>query len=66
MIASGVHARNYHDYSLSKAYDYISDTYGASELYFFIENAEAIIDGRPVHQLEPELMKKFSLFKLFS
>ncbi|MFE0623401.1 tyrosine-protein phosphatase [Priestia aryabhattai] len=66
VIASGVHARNYHDYSLSKAYDYISDMYGASELYFFIENAEAIIDGRPVHQLEPEPMKKFSLFKLFS
>jgi len=40
--------------------------YGASELYFFIENAEAIIDGRPVHQLDPEPMKKFSLFKLFS
>ncbi|TYR78838.1 capsular biosynthesis protein [Priestia megaterium] len=66
VIASGANGKNYWDYSLSKAYDVISDEYGTSRLYTFMENAEAIVDGRAVRREEPEAFRRMRLFKLWA
>ncbi|WP_144593959.1 tyrosine-protein phosphatase [Priestia flexa] len=66
VIASGVDKRTYWDYSLSKAYDVISDQYGTGQLYTFMENAEAVIEGMALEMEEPEAVKRGKIFKLWA
>jgi len=64
-IASDAHNNTTRNNVLADALEHINQTFGIDDYYMFIENAECIVSGRPVHQMEPQPIKRKKFLGLF-
>lgn len=64
-IASDAHNVTSRNNVLADALDYVKETFGLDDYYMFIENAECIVSGRPIHQMEPQQVRKKKFLGLF-
>ncbi len=62
-IASG--AQSDKDLWLEKAYTYIRKHYGSDQVFYYMDNAQAVIENHNIHTREPVKPKKRNLTTLF-
>ncbi|GGF22577.1 tyrosine protein phosphatase [Halobacillus andaensis] len=65
LIASDAHNTKKRGYYMKKAYNELEKEYGQSMVYYFIENAEYVIDGQALASDPPERVKKKKVLGLF-
>lgn len=64
-VASDAHNIHNRSFKLNEAYDTIEQEYGIDSVYLFMDNAEMILDGKPIFKEVPEQIKKKKLFGIF-
>ncbi len=64
-IASDAHNVTSRNNVLAEALEHVNQTFGIDDYYMFIENAECIVSGRMVHQMEPQPIKRKKFLGLF-
>lgn len=66
LISCDAHNTSKRGFCLTEAYTAVRAKYGLEMVYFFAENAEAVVEGDMVDSFEPEQVKRSKLFGLFS
>ncbi|MCA1060869.1 tyrosine protein phosphatase [Rossellomorea aquimaris] len=64
-IASDAHNIHNRTFKMEEAMDYIEKKYGTDMVYYFIENAELLVDGKAIYKEIPELIKKKKFLGIF-
>lgn len=64
-VASDAHNTTSRGNLLADALEHVKSTFGVDDYFLFIENADCIVSGRPVHQMEPFPIRKKKFFGLF-
>ena len=64
-IASDAHNTNKRGFHLARAYDTIDTRYGVDMVYYFIENAELLVQNHNVYKEVPQRVKKKKFLGLF-
>ncbi|MBS4200606.1 tyrosine protein phosphatase [Bacillus sp. FJAT-49732] len=64
-IASDAHNTTTRGFKMSEAYDLLETKYGLDSVYYFMENAELIVDGKDIYREVPERIKRKKIFGLF-
>lgn len=64
-IASDAHNTTNRTFKMDEARSLLEKKYGVDMLFYFMENAELIVDGKDIYREIPEQIKKRKLFGLF-
>jgi protein-tyrosine phosphatase len=64
-IASDAHNITNRNFKMSKAMNFIEETYGLDQVYYFTENAEILVAGQMIYREIPEPIKRKKFFGLF-
>lgn len=64
-LASDAHNTKSRTFKMSEALDLVEKKYGTDLLYYFIDNAELILDGQDIYREIPEKVKRKKIFGLF-
>ncbi|MFD1707470.1 tyrosine-protein phosphatase [Siminovitchia sediminis] len=64
-IASDAHNTTNRTFKMEEAYENIKKDYGTDFLFMFMDNAEAIVEGKDIFREIPERVKRKKLFGLF-
>ncbi|ARI76282.1 tyrosine-protein phosphatase [Halobacillus mangrovi] len=66
LISCDAHNTSHRGFCLTEAYTAVRAEYGLERVFFFAENAEAVVEGNMVDTFEPEQVKRSKLLGLFS
>jgi len=64
-IASDAHNTDTRGFKISEAFDLLETKFGQDIVYYFMDNAELIVDGKEIYREVPEQIKKKKIFGLF-
>ena len=64
-IASDAHNTTKRGFKMAEAYDLVEKKYGTDSLYYFMENAEQVVDGKDIYREIPARIKRKKLLGLF-
>ncbi|MBS4223356.1 tyrosine-protein phosphatase [Lederbergia citrea] len=64
-IASDAHNTTKRGFIMEEGLDLLEKKYGTDSLYYFMDNAELIVDGKDIDREIPEQIKKKKLFGIF-
>ncbi|MEH7225230.1 CpsB/CapC family capsule biosynthesis tyrosine phosphatase [Bacillus sp. JJ1566] len=64
-VASDAHNLSTRPFRMSQAYDELVKEFGVAAQYFFVENAELLVEGKTIVKGTPERIKKKKLFGIF-
>ncbi|KHE73010.1 CpsB/CapC family capsule biosynthesis tyrosine phosphatase, partial [Halobacillus sp. BBL2006] len=66
LISCDAHNSSSRGFCLTEAYTEVRAEHDLEMVYFFAENAEAVVEGNMVETFEPEKVKRSKLLGLFS
>ncbi|WP_053365615.1 tyrosine-protein phosphatase [Bacillus sp. FJAT-27245] len=64
-IASDAHNTKRRTFHMQRAFDELKTRYGSDVSYFFMENAERLVEGKNVYKDEPQKVKRKKLLGIF-
>ncbi|MCR2823810.1 tyrosine-protein phosphatase [Lederbergia panacisoli] len=64
-MASDAHNTTTRGFKMSEACDLLETKFGLDSVYYFMDNAELIVDGKDIYREVPEQIKKKKIFGLF-